>query len=134
MRAFVITLDAIVGLTFIFLAIVLINSQTITPSAHKATYLKQFSLDVLTVLEKSGELDLVIRGNSTGTRRILEHTPDLICIQVSIIDSSQEQVATFSKYNCGGTGRLLQVAAMPFVHDGEFYVVKAQSWHMRELS
>jgi hypothetical protein len=133
MKGYVITVDALVALSFLFLASLLIYSQTFHPQAPYGVYLKQFTLDVLTVMEKSGALEEGVEENSTEMRWLVESTPDLMCMQVSIINSSNQQIALVSKTHCGEFGREFQVASRPFVHDGEMYMVKAESWYRKEL-
>jgi len=131
MRGFAITLDAIVALSLLLFALLILSTQTFEPKAPRGTYLKQLTLDSLTVLGKSGRLSLALGGDTAPAREILQATPDAACIQVSMIDDSGETVATISKTDCYGYGSELQSASMPFVHDGEAYMANAQAWYRK---
>jgi hypothetical protein len=131
MRGFVITFDAAVAVLFIFVAAAFLFSQSFEPNAPRGVYLKQLTLDALTVMEKTGRLDRAIDGNSTAVLEVMGATPDLACMQITIGDSVGNTVATITKVNCGEVGRELQTAAMPMVHNGNSYMVRAQSWYKK---
>jgi hypothetical protein len=132
MRAFVITVDALVALSFIIIAIVLISTQTFQPNAPRGIYLKQLTLDVLTVLEENMLFSQALEGNSSAMHNILQHTPDLACMQIEIYDSSGDSIATISKAGCGEYGRELQTAVKPFIHDGGRFTARAKAWYKKE--
>jgi len=132
-KAFVVTLDAITALTFMFIAAILLYSYTFQSYALKETYLKFYTFDVLTIMEKTDMFADAIEGNSTNLRRLLSNnTPDMVCMQILISDINDEQVVVISKMGCGEYGNSLQVATIPFVHENQMYLVKAESWYRRE--
>ena len=132
MKAFVITIDALMAISFLFLAVLLLATQTFQPTAPRGIYLKQLTLDVLTVLDKTKGLDYAVEGNTNPMNMILASTPESACMQISIIDYRGEQVAVIGKVGCGEYGRELQTASTPFVHDGRVYTAKADAWYRKE--
>jgi hypothetical protein len=130
MRGFAITLDAVVALTFFLLAMVVISAQTYQPTAPGDIYLKQLTLDTLTVLEKTGDINSMLGGNSTPAQRLIEATPKLACIEVSIISGSTQQVvATVAKSACTqNQGLDIQTVARPMLYNGSEYMIESESW------
>lgn len=129
MRAFVITIDGLVALSFIFIAMLLLSSQTFQPSAPRGVYLKQLTLDALTLLEKTDRLAFAVEGDTDGINELLQDLPELACMQMTVTDSHGEQIVNVHRIGCGEHGRELQSAAKPFTHDGERYMVKATAWY-----
>ncbi len=128
MKGFVITLDSLAALSLVFIAAFLLLSQPFQPDASRSIYLKQLSLDALTVLEKGGQLGQAVEGNSTAVRVVLESMPDFACMQLSISDRHGDAVVTMVKKDCGEVGSELQTTAKPLVHKGDVYMAKIQSW------
>ena len=134
MRAFIITVDALVALSFIFIAALLMYSQTFQPYAPRGVYLKQLTLDALTVMESDRALMHAVQGNGTGVRQLLQRTPDHVCMHVSITDSSGDVVTTIAKENCGAYGEAFQSVVMPTTYEGKPYMVMAHSWYRKEYT
>ena len=134
MKGFVITIDALMALSFLFLAVLLLSSNSFQPNAPRGIYLKQLTLDALTVMDKVGAFDNAVDGDANPVNQILASTPHSACMQITIIDRNGDDVATLSKIGCGEFGRELQSASKPFVHNGKPYMVKTKSWYRKELS
>jgi hypothetical protein len=134
MKGFIITIDAIAAFFILLVATVWITSYSFQPVAPRGVYLKQVTLDTLTVLEKTGRMDLAVEGNSSSVQDILQATPELVCIQMTIVNEHGEDVATITKANCGTYGRELQTAARSFIHNGRPYMVKSESWYRKGAS
>lgn len=132
MRAFLITVDAIIAIGFFVIAMALISSQTFQPAAPRGVYLKQLTLDMLNVIDETGALDNAMSGNSTPMHEILHNTPELSCMQVTITDEAGEAVATISKVGCGEYGRELQTTTRVFLWEDERYLIRAESWYRKE--
>jgi len=132
MKGLLMTLDAMFAVAFMFTAIVLLSSMTFQPLAPRGAYLKQLSLDALTLMEKSKSLEYAVAGDSTEVRRLLEATPPQICMHVSISSANGSLVALIPKNGCGEAGKELQIASRHFVHAGDPYMVKAESWQKRD--
>lgn len=132
MRGFVITFDAIVALSLFFVAVILISSEGLQPSTPRGVYIKQLTLDVLTVMEKTDRLGILVDGDGSAVRELLQATPELACIQVTVYDSDGNLIGTVTKSGCGPYGRELQSASMPFVHEGKPYLARAESWYRKE--
>ncbi|MDD5340016.1 MAG: hypothetical protein PHV13_02080 [Candidatus ainarchaeum sp.] len=133
MRGFAITLDAVIALSFFLFAMLLMSGQTYQPMAPGSIYLKQLTLDTLAVLEKTGRLGRALDGNNSGVEEVLEATPKLACIQLSILDSEGNPAAVLAKNDCNETGGLdMQVVSRPVLHNGIMYVVRSESWLRKE--
>lgn len=133
MKGFAATLDSVVAISFLFFALALIATQTYEPRAPGGVYLKQLTLDTLTVLEKTGRLGSAIDGNESAIPEVLEATPHLSCVSISIINSTGDEFIYAEKSGCTDSEELdLQVATLPLVHRGEYYIVKSESWFRKE--
>jgi len=133
MRGFAITLDALVAISFFMVAILLIASQGYQPVAPGGVYMKQLSLDVLTVLEKSGGMEQAIIGNTSAVQEMLEATPVSACMGVTIMDAAGDVVITVVKSGCTETAGLdMQAATKPVLHQGSMYLARSQSWFRKE--
>lgn len=131
MRGLVITMDAMIAIVFIFMAALILYSQTFYTYAPRGAYLKQITLDALTVIEKTGGIEVAIEGDSTGVREVIRTAPQHICIQVVINDASGEQVAAILRGGCSEYGKEVQVAVRPFAYQGQSYSVIAHSWYRK---
>ena len=133
MKGFAITLDAVVAISFFLFVLILLMGQSYQPSAPGRVYLKQLTLDVITVLEKTGRLDQAFGGNVTTIHEIIEATPKLACMKVSIIDTAGDVVAASAKSDCTETaGRDIQTIARPVLYQGGRYIIKSESWFRKE--
>lgn len=130
-KGFVITFDAIAALIFLFIAGMIMANQIFYPTTPRGVYLKQISLDVLTVLDKTDRLDSFVDENSTSIREILVATPDSVCMQITINDLT-EDLAVMNKPNCGSYGKELQTAARMFVYNDDVYFAKIESWYKKD--
>jgi len=132
MKAFLITLDAFVAIILLFSAAFLMYSSSFQPYAPRGVYLKQFTNDMVTVMEKNGDLGSAIAGNTSGMHYMMGFTPQLVCMQVSITDSAGNRSVTVAKDECGEYGRELQVIGRSLVYSGQLYTVKAEAWYKKE--
>jgi hypothetical protein len=133
MKGFAITLDAAVAISFFFFAIIIIMSQTYQPRAPGGVYLKQLTMDTLTVLEKTGGIGQAIEGDPTGIQAIVEATPTLACMDISITNATGDVVAGVVKADCTETiGLDLQVTTRPVLYQGSRYVIRSESWFRKE--
>lgn len=131
MRGFVITLDAMIAIVFIFMAALILYTQTFYTYAPRGVYLKQITLDALTIIEKTGAIGTAIGGDSSEVREVIRTAPQHVCIQVTINDASGEQVAAILRGGCSEHGKEVQVAVRPVVYEGESYSVIAHSWYRK---
>ncbi len=133
MKGFAITLDAVVALTFFMFAMMIISAQSYQPIAPGEVYLKQLTLDTLTVLEKTGGIGQALGGNATAAHQLIEATPKLACMQVSFINSTEDVVTAVVKNGCTETSGLdIQTAARPVLYNGSKYIIKSESWFRKE--
>ena len=133
MRGFAITTDAAVAISFLLFAIVIISSQSYQIRAPGGTYLKQLSMDVMTVMEKSGSIGPAIAGNTSAAQEILEATPKLACMEITVFDDHGDAAAAVVKSDCNETLDVdVQTAVRPFYYDGASYAVRSVSWFRKE--
>jgi hypothetical protein len=133
MKGFAISLDAVVALSFFLFAMILIASQGYQPRAPGGVYLKQLTLDTMTVLEKTGRTDQALAGNASAIQEVLEATPNLACMELTIMDAKGDAVATAIKGDCAENAGLdMQTAAKPLLYQGGRYVMKSKSWFRKE--
>lgn len=132
MRGFVITTDAMFAISLFLIAMVVVSMHSFQPQMARGLYLKQVTLDVLTVSEKAGRLADAADGNSSAVRELMEATPELACMELEITDYAGTPVITTAKSDCGSYGKELQTAYRSFrSEDGSMYVVKVYSWYRR---
>ncbi len=129
MRGFVITVDAIMGLVFFFLIMGLLASYSFKQTTANEIYLKDFSMDFLTVMEKTGRIEALVEGDSTRLREIIDRTPIALCLELSATDSEGNRVSTIAKQGCGAHGNLLQTTSRPFIYNESHYTATVQSWY-----
>jgi hypothetical protein len=132
MKAFVITMDALAAMAFIIIAAIFFFSQTFQPLTYRGLYLKQLTLDTLTVADKAGYVGQAIEGNSTLLRQLIQGTPDLYCTSFHIYDEDMEAVLVITKENCGTAGGEVQVASRAHVSGGAPYMARCESWYRRD--
>jgi hypothetical protein len=133
MKGFAITTDAVVAISFFLFAIVVISSQVYYPRAPGSIYLKQLTMDTLTVLEKSGRLDMAMGGNSSAAREVLEATPTLACMYVTVSNATGSVVAELAKGGCDENDDLdIQATTRPMFYNRTGYVVRSEAWFRKE--
>ncbi len=134
MKGFVITIDALVAMTFFFVAALLLYSTTYQLQTYRGVYLKQFTFDTLTVMDSTGQLQEAIDGNSSQMRWLMHATPDNYCMVVTITDETGNVTASIPKEGCGSSEKETQVATRIIPQDGELYTISAESWYRSEYS
>ena len=133
MKGFNITLDSLVAMSFLVFALVIIASQSHVPTAPDGIYLKQLTLDTMTVLEKTGRINDLLDGDSTPAQEVIEATPYLACMELSIMNVSGDSVATLAKSGCNETAGLnIQASARSVLYKGNSYIMKSRSWFKKE--
>ncbi|MFH0884326.1 MAG: hypothetical protein V1861_01290 [Candidatus Micrarchaeota archaeon] len=133
MKAFIISLDSFVAVSVMFLILFLMFSQDFHPTAPRGVYLKQLSLDALSVLEKSGRLGQMVNGNNSMVREILDAAPQSVCMQVSLADEAGTPLATVLRPGCETVKSEKQVAATILAYGGRVYLVRMESWYREVL-
>ena len=132
-RGFVITLDALTALLFLLFAMMIISAYVFHPVAPRGVYLKQLSMDVAGILDKTDRLDALIEeNNSADVREIIQATPESVCMQLKISDRNGNDITAVNKFDCGSYGKELQVTTRIFVHDGDAYTAKIESWYRKD--
>ncbi|MBI5223285.1 hypothetical protein HY990_02590 [Candidatus Micrarchaeota archaeon] len=133
MKGMIITFDSMIALTFVLIAMLLISSQSYHPRAPGTIYLKQLSLDTITVLDKTGRFNQLLDGNSSGVEQVLEATPNLACMDISLINITGSIVGSVTKSDCNYTSDLdVQVTSGSTKYLGGDYIVRAESWLKKE--
>ncbi len=129
MKGFVITLDAVIAISFFLFAIIIITTQIYQPRSPNDIYLKELTLDTITVLEKTGGIDQAIEGNISAVQVLLQATPDLACMDITIYNSTGDVVASTVKSGCNYTEGLdMQAAAASERFNQENFMVQTESW------
>ncbi|MFH1521026.1 MAG: hypothetical protein ABID61_05255 [Candidatus Micrarchaeota archaeon] len=133
MKGFAISLDAVIALSFVLFAMMIIATQSYYPKAPGEIYLKQLTLDVVTVLEKTGRMNQAIDGNSSAIQELLETTPKLACIEITIVDTNEIIVSNITKSDCTETTDLdIQITASPLLYKNNNYIIKSETWLRKE--
>lgn len=133
-KAFLITVDAILALlvatTFFIYATDTINDVKF--DAWRDNHLQRYSMDLLTVLEKSNILETaVVTGDYTNVRYVVSRTSPSICMLLEIKDSDTV-VASIEKQDCAPTGKRRLTTRRTFVAVGDVtkvYTAKLYSWY-----
>jgi hypothetical protein len=133
MKGFVITLDAVVAISFFLFAMIIIMSQVYQPRSPGQIYLKMLTLDTISVLEKTGRVDQALSGNTSALQDMIEATPKLACMDIYIYNSTGDLVAGAMKSDCEATtGIDMQVVARPERFNEGDFIIKAESWSRKE--
>lgn len=133
LRGVLITIDAILAVGMLLLAVMLLGTEWFRPLAPDGFYLKQVSLDTLNLMESRGILDSVMNNNESTARDLFEKLPKSVCMQVIItMPTSEEPIATVTRTDCGSYGKELQVVYGNFIYENEIYSVRLESWYRKE--
>jgi hypothetical protein len=133
MKGFAITLDAVVAMSFVLFAMMIITTQTYQSRAPGGIYLKQLSLDAMTVMEKTGAIEQALDNNASAMQTIIEASPKLACMSVSILNVSGDVMSEMQKSDCAEISGLdVEVSARPVLYQGNMYVIRAESWFRKE--
>ncbi|MBU1020005.1 MAG: hypothetical protein KJ847_02225 [Firmicutes bacterium] len=112
---------------------IIIAGQTYQPRAPGGIYLKQLNLDVITVLEKTGRIENALDGNDSSIQEILEATPTLACMEISVLNDADEVIINAIKSDCNETTDLdIQTSARPVIYQDDMYIIKSWSWFRKE--
>lgn len=131
MKAFLMSLDSLIGLGLVFISALLIFTINFQPYELKGIYLKQITLDSISTMHSTGSFSSALGGNSSAMVEILEATPPAICIALTMNNTMSSNLITITKPGCGQVGRELQTTTGTFVQSGNNYMVQAQSWYLR---
>lgn len=130
MRAYVLTLDAMFAIMLLFLAVSLLGTEWFRPLASDGLYLKQVSLDTLSLLEATGGLDMALDGNITAAREVFELLPKSVCMDMAIKNAGSDAiVANVTKLACNNRSGELQTSFSMFIHENETYKSELKSWY-----
>ena len=130
-RGFFLTIDGLIALTMLLVALILISNQTFQPQTPRGIYLKQVSTDVLTVLQTSGRTETSLSGNTTAVREVFEALPITICMQVNLENTVNGTTITIPRPGCRGYGNQLQTVYRTFVYGNTQYIARLESWDNR---
>jgi hypothetical protein len=132
MRAFLITTDGVIAMLVLLIAVMLIGTEWFRPLAPDGLYLKQVSLDVLSILELKGIIDDAIDGDANKIRELFEATPKSMCFQYTIKNvMNGTDVMTILKIDCDTYEKELQTAYNVVIHNGVIYSGKLESWYKK---
>jgi hypothetical protein len=125
--AIIFTLDAIfavlLGLSIILASLFYIYRTSIPTGAEN---LQLLSMDVLSVMEKNGELSLALTG---GTHPPLQEVlPANICSRLTLYSATSEKILTTSKTGCGLPGDYV-ITRQVFLVDKTIYYAELELWY-----
>lgn len=107
-----------------------INDMTF--EAWKDSHLQRYSMDVLTVMEKSGELEsAVIKSDESKLRQAMSQTSKAMCLLLRV-NSTSSLVFSVQKQDCEPTGRRRVVSRRTFAAIGddiELYTAEMHAWY-----
>lgn len=133
MKGIAITLDSLIALSIFMMVMIVLAGQAYQPRSPGTVYLKQLTLDTMTVVEKTGRADAALFGNVSQMQEVIEATPTSACIRLTLINGSGSTVASLARSDCNDSSGLdMQVATKPVLHMGKNYVLRAESWLRKE--
>jgi hypothetical protein len=133
MKGFLITLDSSVAFLFVLVALIIIASQSINPHLPGNIYLKQLSMDIIKVLEKTGGFEDALLGNSSKVTQVLEATPSSSCFEIQLINSTGTNLQSYTKSNCENkTDADIEITTTVTYMQNKYYIIREESWQRRE--
>jgi len=134
-RGFIISFDGMVALSLAFILFIAAATYLagVQSNARGSVFLKEFSMDAATVLEKSGLLEETVeRNSSAGLRSFLNKMPAAVCMEVKIFDNSDLVNAEVVVLKAGCTAEYFEKTSLKrgFVagDDPEFYIAEVSAW------
>ncbi len=132
-RGFLITIDTVVATAILLVALFLIGVERFMPLAPDGIYLKQVSLDVLSIIKNTGRIGYAIGENITAVREVFEITPKSICLRLIISEAiDEDSIITITKTDCSGYEKELQTAYTTVIYEDEIYICKLESWYKKD--
>jgi len=134
-RGFLISFDGILSISvaFVFFLTAIFYLSGVESSSRQSSYLKDFSMDIASVLEKSGDLESAIDNNSVGPiESFLNRTPKNVCTQLRLFDKddTSNSVMIVRKNGCldDYTERTALKRSFFVESKDEFYLAEVNSW------
>ncbi|MCD6415012.1 MAG: hypothetical protein J7L23_05305 [Candidatus Diapherotrites archaeon] len=133
-KAFLITVDSILAVLLAGLLLIYANNMvnSMQSDAWKDNHLQRYSMDLLTVLEKSNMLETAVTTKDyTNVRTAISETAPSICMLLEVWDSNNV-VASVEKQDCAPTGRRRLTTRRTFIAVGDatkVYTAKLYSWY-----
>ncbi|MEW6749335.1 MAG: hypothetical protein AB1295_06540 [Candidatus Micrarchaeota archaeon] len=131
MKAFFLSMDALAAVSIMLLMMVLLSAQDFHPVAPGGVYLKDLSMDALSVMAQDGRLRSMADGNASAVRELMDALPSSVCMEVTLQEPGEEPLATVSRQGCWEFGKELQSLSAPFVRGDDLYLVTMRSWYRR---
>ncbi|MEK6982265.1 MAG: hypothetical protein AABX38_05015 [Candidatus Micrarchaeota archaeon] len=131
-KGFVLTIDAIMALLFMLVAIAIIFSYNLSAKQFgKDIYLTEVSFDTLSVLEKQGLFDkLITLGNDSAILDALSLTPVSVCTDLKIIQLQNNSVVSItSETGCGNSTSVYAISRRSFISNSTIYLGELRSWY-----
>lgn len=120
-RGFFVSVDSILALLLSFSMFILITNITndMRFDAWSDNHLQRYSMDLLAVLEKSGQLESsVITNDATSLREVISETSDAMCFLMEVHGDSGI-VFSIEKQDCLPTGRRRLITRRSFMVSGD---------------
>ena len=136
-KAFFIGVDSILAILIALMFFILVTGtiNTLDFSAWSDNHLQRYSMDVLTVLEKTGYLsNAVFTSDATVLRQVISQTPPSMCFLMEV-EGEEGIVLSVEKHDCLPTGRRRLTTRRSFVVVGDqtnIYTAKLYAWYKEE--
>jgi hypothetical protein len=133
-KAFFVTVDSIFALMLATFLFTLIGSQinSMKFDAWRDNHLQRYSMDLLTVMEKSGQFESsAIRWDDTELRSSITQTSKAMCFLLKV-NSTNNLVFSIQKEDCDPTGKRRVVTRRTFVAVGDYievYTAELHAWY-----
>lgn len=128
MKGAVLTLDALLALTMLFVMLLFVSTSVTTTSVDDV-YLKEVSLDVLTLLEKTGAAKEYVDRGDYNIYSIVLLTPPSVCMTIEFSRLSDGlNVGAIKKPGCEEWGMEYQTTYRTFVSYNVVYLMEMRSW------
>jgi len=130
MKGFMITVDGIIALIVALSVFVIINSTFMSaqPSALSDIQLKKFSMDSLTILEKSGMLARAVQYNSSAEIVYFTNTEfPSTCMRINI-SRADGYALSAARDGCTSEGKNFFIARRTFTDGSNFYIAELHAW------
>ncbi|GEM_PF-5176100 len=129
-QGFVFITDALISLLFasIFLSIIY-SSIPIREDVYKDSNIYDYSIDLLTMLDKGGYLYELADKKIEDTQQIISQTQGQYCFYLRVTDSAGNKVVTIKKHRCKNMKDRDYYVRRLFFKDGRVYIAELSAWY-----
>ncbi len=129
-KAFVFTMDVLLAFLYASTFITVIYENVpVSQDLYRDAMLYDYSLDLLTVMDKAGYLHELSRRKLVNAQKLISETPEQYCFYLRIYDESGDKVGMVKKHGCRGKHDVNVYVRRTFVHEGYPYTAELGSWY-----